>query len=158
MVELEAQLRGEPPGKGETTLDPRLLPPQEFPDGGDREAVLIGERGGHARLVHGADRARRRVRGEEPRLLGDAGGKFDHDGDFLAALRGPDDQALEAVEDLVDAVRGGGDADGERREERSTVPALAAKSPQRGPEAIHGDELDEAHRRTSPTGRIWKRG
>ncbi len=149
MVELEAERRGELPGEGEAALDPGAFLTQELSDCGHGEAVIVGQRGGHVRLVHGADRARRSVRRQEPRLHGNAGGPFDDDGDLTPPLGDPDDEALEAVDHLIDAVADGRDANGERRKERPLVASLAAKAPERGPDPVDGDVLDEAHRISS---------
>ncbi len=157
MVEQKAERRGELPGEGEASLDPSAFLPQELSDRRHGEAVVVGQRGSHARLVHGADRARGSVRSQEPRLHGNAGSQLDHDGDFLASLGDPDDEALEAIDHLVDAVAGGSDADRERREEHPLVAALPSEAAQRGPDPVDGDVLDEAHR-VSSRGRSWKRG
>lgn len=157
VVELEAERGGELAGEGEAAPDPLALLPQELPDGGDREAVVIGQGGGHVRLVHGADGASRSIRGQEPSLQGDPGGELDDDGDFLASLGDPDDQTLESVDHLIDAVAGGGDADGERGQEDPFVAALTPEASERGPEPADGHMLHEAHGGPS-RGRIWKSG
>jgi len=157
VVEAEAERGSELPGEGKTTLDPGALLAEEFPDGGHREAVIVREGRGHVGLVHRADRAGRRVGGEEPRLESDARGLLDDDGDLLASVGHPDHEALEAVDHLVDAVAGGSDADGKRRQERPRVAPLAAEAPERSPEPVHGDVLHQAHRGSS-RGRSWKSG
>jgi len=157
VVELEAEFRGELAGESEAALDPSSLLPEEFSDGSDRKAVVVGERGGDVGFVHGTDGARGSVRRQKPRLHGDAGGPFDDDGDLTPPLGDPDDEALEAVDHLIDAVAGGRDANGEWRQEHPLVAALAAKAPERGPDPVDGDVLDEAHR-ISSSGRSWKSG
>ena len=157
VIEQEAERRGELAREGEAALDPGAFLPQELSDCRHGEAIVVGQRGGHVRFVHGADRASGSVRGQEPRFHGDTGGEFDHDGDLLTALGTPDGQTLEAIDQLVDAVTSGRDSDGKRGEEDALVATLAAKETQGGPETIHGDVLDKDHGEPS-SGRSWKSG
>lgn len=90
MVEQEPQRRGELAREGEATLDPGAFPAQQLPDRRERQAVFVGQGRRDVRLVHGADGAGRCVCRQKPRLQGDPGGEFDHDGDFPAALGTPD--------------------------------------------------------------------
>jgi hypothetical protein len=76
--------------------------------------VLVDERADDPRLVEGGDGARRGVGAEQEALvLFDPRRSFDHDGHELTALLSPPCQALEAVDDLVGAVVGGRDAQGQ---------------------------------------------
>jgi hypothetical protein len=157
VIQAEAESRRKPAGQGQAPLDPGLLPAEDLPYGGDREAVVLEERPDDVGLVHGADRPGGGIGRQEPRFHRHSRGALDHDGDLPAALRGPGGQALEAVDHLVDAVAGGGDAEGKRREEGAFVAALAAKHAQARLDPPDGDALDEVHRGSS-RGRIWKSG
>lgn len=157
MVQEEAQRRGELASQSEAATDPLALLPQQLPDGGAREAVVVGEGCGDVGLIHGPDGAGRSVGRQKSGLHHDPGGEFDHDGDLLAALGTPDGKTFEAIDHLVDAVADRGDAQGERREEDTLVAALATKDTQGGPEPVHGDVLDDDHGEPS-SGRIWKSG
>jgi hypothetical protein len=157
VVEAKAERGSELSGEGEAALDPSALLAEQLSDGRDGQAVVVDERTGNVGLVHRPDRAGRRVGGEEPRLQGDARGLLDDDGDLLAPVGHPDHEALEAVDHLVDAVAGGSDADGERRQERPRVAPLAAEAPERSTEPVHEDVLHQAHRGSS-RGRSWKSG
>ena len=145
MVEQEPQRGGQLACEGKAALDPGALSPQQLSDRFEGQVVIVGQGRRDVRLVHGADGARRGIRGQEPRLHDKPGGEFDHDGDFPAALGTPDGQTLEAIDHLVDAVSGGRNTDRERSEEDSLVPALAAEAAERGPQAVHGNVLHEAH-------------
>jgi hypothetical protein len=154
-IEAGGQLGGEAAGEREAPIDPGLLAAEELGDGGQGEAVLVGERGDDAGLVHGAEGLPGRVGGEETRLGGGAGDGLDDDGDPAEPLAGPAGQALEAVEDLEGAVGGGGDAQRQRRE---IGPAVGPRAPQGrpgGPEAVGRNFEDGIHRAASSTGRIW---
>lgn len=157
MVQPEAERGGELSGEGEATPDPLPLLPQQLPDGGDREAVVVGQGRGDVSLVHGADRASGGIGGQEPGFHGDSGGSLDDDGNLFASLGDPSREALEAVDHLVDTVADGGDADGKRSEEDAFIAALPTKDAQGSPKSVHGDVLDEDHGEPS-SDRSWKSG
>lgn len=157
-VETLADLRGEAPGQEEASLDPPFLVAQQLGDRADGEAVLVGQGGGDAGLVHGAGRLGGRVGLEEPGLESDAGGGLDDDGDLATSLGSPPGQALEAVEDLIEAVAEGGDAEGKRGQGPLALRSLAAQGGQGGLEAVEGEVEDEGGHGGSSRGRSWKRG
>jgi hypothetical protein len=146
------QFRVEPMGQGQSTLDPGFLATQQVCDGVDRQAVGLGQRGDHARLVHGTGRLARVVGLQEPRFHRDAGGEFDDDGNLAPAFHDPEGQPLEAVEDLVGAVARGGDAKRHRRERAVPVRTLAA---QRRERRLEPRDRHEVHRVVSASGSSW---
>lgn len=78
------------------------------------EAVLVPQRAHHPRLIQ-CGRAAGRTVGQKQQTLvlcGGTGG-LDHHGDELVALLTPTLQALEAVDDLIQALLGGHDTDGQ---------------------------------------------
>lgn len=157
-VETLADLGGEAAGQDEAALDPPFLVAQQPGDGADGEAVLVGQGGGDAGLVHGAGRLGGRVGLEEPGLEGDAGSGLDDDGDLATPLGSPAGQALEAVEDLVEAVSGGGDTERLRGQGCLALRSFAAQGGQGGFEALEGEVEDEGGHGESSRGRSWKRG
>lgn len=145
MVEAEAELGGQSAGQGKASLDPELLPTEELGDRAEGEAVLVGQRGRHAGLVHGAGGLAGEVGLEEPRLGGDAGDGLDDDGDLAPPLAGPEGEAFEAVEEFVDAVGDGEDAQRQEGERGLAVGPLAAEGGEGRAEALHKHPLNERH-------------
>lgn len=95
-------------GEREAARGPRALLPGAPGDVQEREAVLVDERGDDARLVHGAERARRRVRREQEQLLVGGGARgLDDDLDVRRTSGAQLGQELEAVDDLVGPVARG---------------------------------------------------
>lgn len=157
VIEAEADLGCEPAREGEAPPDPELLPAEELGDRAGGETVLVRQRRRHARLVHGAGGLPGGVRFEEPRFGGDAGDGLDEDGDLAPALAGPEGEAFEAVEDFVDAVGGGEDAQRQEGERTVGIAALAAEGGEGRAHVRDGHEPHGVHRASS-IGRIWKRG
>ena len=92
--------------------DPVLVAPQQLADGGDGQVILVPEGGHHARLVHGAQRARRRVGDEQGGLpLGPRSRVLQDHGNGIDAGGTPLDEPLEAVDHLEQAIRHGHDPD-----------------------------------------------
>jgi hypothetical protein len=151
-VHARGELGRKPSREREARLDPVLLLAEELGDRGDRELVLVGERGDDARLVHGAGRLRGRVGRKQRRLHRRARDRLDHDGHLGSAFPSQQGQTLEAVEDLVVAVAGRGDAKRHRGERAWAVGALAAQRRERVPEARDGDD---DHGVASGSGSSW---
>lgn len=109
--ELELDGRGEAGPERQPGLDPARLVPQQASDGRGGQPVLVGERPDDPRFIEGGHGARRGVGLEqEPLVLGPHGRALDDDGHGGRALLTPAVQALEAVEDLEEAVGGWGDS------------------------------------------------
>ena len=153
-IESDRQLGDEAAGQRQAAPDPGLLAAEELGDGGQGEAVLVGERIDDAGLVHGAEGLPGRVGREETRLGGRAGDVLDDNGDLAEPLAGPAGQALEAVEDLEGAVGGEGDAQRQRREIGLAVGPRPPQGRPGGPETVVRDFKDGIHRAASSTGRI----
>jgi hypothetical protein len=95
-------------GEREAARGPAALLPGAPGDVQEREAVVVGERGDDARLVHGAERARRCVGREQEQLLVGGGTRgLDDDLDVRGATGAQLGEALEAVDDLVEPLAGG---------------------------------------------------
>ena len=138
----------------EPPLDPEGLSSEVLGDGGFGEPVLVAQGGDDAGFVHGTGGPRGGVGIQKPRLHpGGALDRLDDDRDLGAALRAPESQSLEAVENL-EGVPGGGHAQRQRREVRA-VRAFAAQRREGRPQPF---DRDEDHRVSSGSGRIWKSG
>jgi hypothetical protein len=61
VIEQEAERRSELAREGEAALDPGAFLPQHLPDRHERQAVIVGQRGGDVGLIHGSDGAGRGV-------------------------------------------------------------------------------------------------
>jgi hypothetical protein len=152
-VEPETELRREPACERETALDPGPLPPEQLGDGPRGELVVIGERRHHPGFIHGTRGPACGVCQEDAGLHGDSRNWFHHDGDFLPALALPDDQALEAVEDLEAAVRTLCNPQRHGGEVGPRIGMLSAQRGEGGPQLVEGDEEDKAHRFCASKGR-----
>ncbi len=152
-IEPRRELRAQPPRERQAPFDPERFAPQQLGDRGFRVSVLAKRRG-DAGFVHRPGGFRGGVGVEKSRLHGREGlDRLDDDRDFGAALRAPEGESLEAVEDFERVPRGG-HAQRQRREVRA-VRAFAAQRRERGPQAF---ERNEDHRVSSGSGRIWKSG
>jgi len=152
-VEARGRFGRELGAEDEATLHPAASMAEELAERVGRKLVLVYQRAGDARFVHGAGGLARGVGFEDAGLDGDAGGVLDDDRDVGKALGGPGVEALEAVEDLEGAVRDGRDADRQRGERGAGVGARAAQGGVRGAQRADGKFADEAHGRGSSTGR-----
>lgn len=140
LVDIGRDRGAEPAAQRQAPVDPAAAAAEEAGDRRGREVVVVGQRADHAGLVHRAQRATRGVGLEEARLAHHAGGILDDDGHVGVARAGPAGQALEAIEDLVAAVVGGGDAQGQRGERAGRIGARPAQGGQGGGQLRDGQD------------------
>jgi hypothetical protein len=145
----------EPAAEREAAVDPAAPAAEQLGDLRQCELVLVGQGAHHARLVHGAHRAARRIGREQPRFAHDAGGILDDDRHLRVAVARPVRQALEAIEHLVGAVAVRGDAQRQRGEPARGIRVRAAQRRQRGRELRDRQLEHGAHGRRSSRGRSW---
>jgi len=136
----------------EAPVDPGLLPVEQSGDGRQGEAVFFDECEDDADFVHGTARPWRAVGQKDARLDGGAGVRLYDDGDFLAALVLPAEQALETVENLVGAVGSACDANRQRGQVLTGVRAWAAQMFEGRPQGGEGGVEDFGHRHLSKLG------
>ena len=151
LVDARRDGRPERVGEKQSRGDPGRLAAEEPFDRVGPEPVLLVQRAHHARLVHGRDRAPRRVRPEHERAsLGHAARAVDDDRHARPPLRAPALDALEAVDDDVASARAHDDA---RRELGQRAPArdglhaatLTAQRREADVEGLEGHEDDGGH-------------
>jgi hypothetical protein len=154
-IEVSGHDGREPAAEGESAVDPAAPAAEQLGDLCRRQVIVVGQRPHHARLVHGAHRAARRIGLQQPRFAHDAGRVLDDDRHRRVAVARPVRQALEAVEHLVGTVAVRGHAQGQRGEQARRVGARAAQRRQGGGELLarHGEH--RAHERRSSRGRSW---
>ena len=157
VIDMRGHVGGQPPAQGQAPLYPGPPVPADLDDlrGGQ---VIIGHQGvDDAGFVHRARGTPRGVGLEQPRFGDDRrrGVGFHDRRDVGVALAAPAGQALEAVEDLVGAVRGRGHPQGQRRQGGRAIGAWAAQGRQRGGQTLDGDLDDQAHGRGSGRGSSW---
>jgi hypothetical protein len=105
LVELVARAAGQARGQRVAARHPGLAPAEQASHRGRSEAVVAHERVDDARLVHGAEGARRCVGAQQQGLaLERRASLLDDDGHRAGTRARPARQALEAVDDLEAAV------------------------------------------------------
>jgi hypothetical protein len=152
-VEPESELRREAAGEGEATVDPRPFTAEELGDRGRGEIVIVGERGHDPGLVHWTRGLPGSVRGEDPGFHGDAGDRLLHHGDLFPTLAFPEDEPLEAVDDLEPSVRSPGHPQRHGGQVGPRIGMLPAERGEGGTQLVDGYEQDEVHRLWTSTGR-----
>jgi hypothetical protein len=139
LVEAPAKLRRQATRQGEAAIDPCLLVSEELGDGRQAQFVVVQERRDDASLVHGPGGLAGGVGGQEPSLHGNTRDGLHHGGDLLPTLALPRHQALEAVDDLEAAARGGGHAQRHGSQRVHWIRTLAAQWRQGVPQLVDGD-------------------
>jgi hypothetical protein len=157
VVEVSSQLGGEPTTEGQAPVHPGSPPAEQLGDLSGREMIVVRERVDHARLVHRARGAPGGVGLEHPGLAHHPGaGIFLHDhGDVGVPVATPAGQPLEAIEDLVGAVTGRRHPQGQRGQGGAGIRTRAPEGSECGGQLIEGDVEDQAHDRSSDSGRSW---
>ena len=158
VVDRPGQIRREPAAQGQAAVHPAPAAADQLGDLAGRQAVVVGQRADHARLVHGTQGPPRGVGLEQAGLAHDAAGVLDDHGHVRGAVTGPAGETLEPVQHLVGAVADRGHAQRERGERAG---GIRARPPQRGERRgeLRDREIDhERHAGGASRGRSWYRG
>jgi len=156
LVEMATEIGGEPTAEGQAPVHPASPAAEELRDLRGCELIVVGERTDHASLVHRAHGAPGRVGLEQSGLAHDPGaGVFDDHGDVGVPLVAPAGQTLEAIEHLVGVVTGRSHSQGQRRQRGPGIRARSPEGSERGGQPIERDVEDQAHGRSSDSGRSW---
>lgn len=145
---------------------PLGLAAKQPPDGGRAQPLLFAQRADHAPLIEGGEGPRRRVGGKQQPLvlLGSAGPLQDH-GDPLTTALPPGLQPFEAIDELVQAVGDGYDAEGKLRDVLRRMPGRSGSQggvagaqaldgqPAQGPCGLLSGRLGLRHRKRSAAAR-----
>jgi hypothetical protein len=156
LVEMATELGGEPTAEGQASVHPASPAAEKLRDLRGREPIVVSERADHAGLVHRAHGAPGRVGLEQSGLAHDPGAGVFHDhGHVGVPLVAPAGQALEAIEHLVGARPGRRDPQGQRGQRGAGIRARSPERSERGGQSIERDVEDQAHGRSSASGRSW---
>jgi hypothetical protein len=153
---MATELGGEPTAEDQASVHPASPAAEELRDLRGRELIVVGERADHAGLVHRAHGAPGRVGLEQSGLAHDPGAGVFHDhGNVGVPLVAPAGQTLEAIEDLVGAIPSRRHPQGQRSQRGPGIRARSPEGRERGGQPIEGDVEDQAHGRSSASGRSW---
>ena len=125
---------------GQPSVAPAGLVPQQTRGGARGEPILVDQRADDPRLVEGGRGARRGIgHQQEPLVLGRQRRALDDDGHGGRTLLAPALQALEAIDDLEEAVVGGGDSQRQLGQLLRRAQALArAQLGEAGAQSVEG--------------------
>jgi hypothetical protein len=157
-IDAAGHLGHQPAAEDQAPVHPAPTAAEQRGDARRRQVIVVGQRAHHAGLVHRAQGAARGIGLQQPGLAQHAGSVLHDHRHLRVAVARPVRQALEAVQDFIGPVGGGGDPQRQRGQPAGGIGARPAQRGQGGGQLRDRQIDDEAHRRRPSTGRTCERG